>query len=383
MVILPATLGLLSVASLTYVAFSIFRVAQFGRRAAPRDVELPPLTILKPVCGLDAELYENLRSFCMQDYPDYQVVFSVAEDDDPALPVVRRLIEELPERDLDLVIDSQQIGSNRKISNIANGYNKARHDLLVIADSDMHVGPGYLRDVAGAFSEENVGAVTCLYKGRPATPDFASRLGSAFINEWFLPSVLVAAAFQDLRYCFGATMAVRREMLERIGGFPALAAVLADDYQLGKLVSDLGYRIELSPYVVENVVSEQGIKALFNHELRWARTVGSVQPLGYAFSIVTHALPVSILYLVVAAASWPSVAAVGTAISLRVLMQYISRRSLHIQDPVRPWLVPLRDLLSFAVWTASFFGNSVSWRTHSFKVDNGGQMILNERKEIL
>lgn len=383
MVILPATFGLLSLASLSYVAFSIIRVAQFGRRVAPRDVELPPLTVLKPVCGLDAELYENLRSFCTQDYPEYQVVFSVSEDDDPALPVVRRLIEELPERDLALVIDSQQIGSNRKISNIANGFKKARHDLLVIADSDMHVGPGYLRDIAGAFGEENVGAVTCLYKGRPAKPDLASRLGSAFINEWFLPSVLVAAAFQDLRYCFGATMAVRRELLERIGGFPALAAVLADDYMLGKRISDLGYSIELSPYVVENVVSEQGIKALFNHELRWARTVGSVQPLGYAFSIVTHALPVSILYMVVAAASWPSVAAVGAALSLRVLMQYVSRRSLHIQDSPRPWLVPLRDLLSFAVWTASFFGNSVSWRTHSFKVDNGGQMILNERKETL
>jgi len=383
MVILPATLGLLSLASLTYVAFSIYRVAKFGRRAVARDVELPPVTVLKPVCGLDAELYENLRSFCTQDYPDYQVVFSVAEADDPALPVVHRIIEELPERDIDLVIDGQQIGSNRKISNIANGYKKARHDLLVIADSDMHVGPGYLRDVVSAFGDENVGAVTCLYKGRPATPDLASRLGSAFINEWFLPSVLVAAAFQDLRYCFGATMAVHRDLLERIGGFPTLAAVLADDYMLGKRISDLGYRIELSPYVVENVVSEQSVKALFNHELRWARTVGSVQPLGYLFSIVTHALPVSILYLIVTAASWPSVAAVGAALSLRILMQYVSRRSLHIQDPLRPWLVPLRDLLSFAVWTASFFGNSVSWRTHSFTVDNGGQMILNERKETL
>lgn len=383
MVILPVALGLLSLASLTYVGFSIYRVAKFGKRAAPRDVELPPVTILKPVCGLDAGLYENLRSFCMQDYPDYQVVFSVSKADDTAVPVVRRIIEEFPGNDIDLVIDSHLIGSNRKISNIANGYKQARHDLLVIADSDMRVSAGYLRDIAGAFGDENVGAVTCLYKGRPARPDLASRLGSAFINEWFLPSVLVATAFRKINFCFGATMAVRRGILERIGGFPVLATVLADDYMLGKLVSNLGYRIELSPYVVENIVSEKDIKALFHHELRWARTVNSVQPMGYTFSIVTHVLPVSILYMIVAAASWPSVAAVGAALTLRVLMQFVSRRSLHIQDPVRPWLVPLRDLLSFAVWIASFFGNSVSWRTHSFTVDNGGQMILNERKENL
>ena len=383
MVILPATLGLLSLGSLTYVAFSIFRVAMFGRRAAARDVELPPLTVLKPVCGLDAELYENLRSFCVQDYPDYQVLFGAAEADDPAVPVVRRLIEEFPGRDIALVIDSHQIGSNRKVSNIANSYEQARHDLLVIADSDMRVDAGYLREVAGTFADEKTGAVTCLYKGRPANPDLASQLGSAFINEWFLPSVLVAAAFQDIRYCFGATMAVRRDVLERIGGFPVLATVLADDYALGKLVSDLGYRIELCPYVVENVVSEQGMKALFNHELRWARTVRSVQPLGYTFSIVTHALPVCILYLAVTAASWLSVMAVSAAVSLRVLMQYVSRRSLHVRDPLRPWLVPARDLLSFAVWTASFFGNGVSWRRHSFTVDNSGQILLNEQKEIL
>jgi ceramide glucosyltransferase len=383
MVILATIFGLLSLSSLTYVGYSIYRVAKFGRRTAPRGAELPPVTVLKPVCGLDAGLYENLRSFCVQDYPDYQLVFSASEADDPAVSVVRRIIEEFPGRDIDLVIDSYQIGSNRKISNIANGYKQARHDLLVIADSDMRVNAGYLRTIVSAFGDEKVGAVTCLYKGRPARQDLASRLGSALINEWFLPSVLVAAAFRDIRFCFGATMAVRREVLERIGGFPVLATVLADDYMLGKLVSELGYRIELSPYVVENVVSEPGIKALFRHELRWARTVNSVQPMGYAFSIVTQALPVSLLYLAVTAASWPSVAVVGAAVSLRVLMQYVNRRSLHIRESLQPWLVPVRDLLSFAVWTASFFGNTVSWRTHSFTVDNGGQMILNERKESL
>jgi len=380
---LSAAIGMLCLVSLAYVAFTVMRVAAFGRRARPVPRATPPVTVLKPVCGLDPELYENLRSFCEQDYPDYQVLFGVADADDPAVPEVRRLLADYPDRDLDLVIDDHLIGVNRKVSNVANLYPRARHDLLLIADSDMRVGPDYLRSIAAEFDDPGTGAVTCLYKGRPAGPDLASALGCAFINEWFLPSVLVAATFGDLHYCFGATMAVRRDLLERIGGFQALAPHLADDYMLGRLVSDAGYKVALSPYVVENLVSEPGLRGLFRHELRWARTVRSVQPLGYSLSAVTHALPVCILYLVVTPAPWLGVAAVAAALSLRILMQCVSRRSLHTGVPVRPWLAPLRDLLSFAVWTASFFGKDVSWRRHSFQIDHNGHMVLNGHKETL
>jgi len=383
MVILSHILGALSLASLTYIAFSIFRVARFGGRRWPEDAPLPPLTVLKPVCGLEAELYENLRSFCLQDYPEYQVLFGVADAGDPALEVVRRLIAELPDKDLDVVVNDQLIGGNRKVSNVANLYPRARHDVLIIADSDMRVDSNYLRAIAAGFADNNTGAVTCLYRGRPAGSGFASVLGSAFINEWFLPSVLVAVTFGNIRYCFGATMAVRRELLERIGGFPALASQLADDYLLGKLVSDAGYRVELSPYVVENIVSEPDLTALFRHELRWARTVRSVQPVGYTLSVVTHALPVCILYLAVTAAHWLGAAAVAAALALRILMQCVTRRSLHTGMPVRPWQVPVRDFFSFAVWIASFFGKNVSWRRHSFAIDNNGNMVLNGHKETL
>ncbi|MEJ2761258.1 MAG: bacteriohopanetetrol glucosamine biosynthesis glycosyltransferase HpnI [Gammaproteobacteria bacterium] len=383
MTILSVIAGLLSLVSLSYVGFSILRVAAFGRRAAGRNGITPPVTILKPVCGLDAELYDNLRSFCTQDYPDFQVLFGLADAEDPALPVIRRLIGEFPERDIDVVIDGHLLGTNRKVSNLANMYPRARHDILVIADSDMRVGPDYLRVVAGAFADEKVGAVTCLYRGRPARGNLASSLGSAFINEWFLPSALVAAGVQEIRYCFGATMAVRRVLLERIGGFATLAPLLADDYMLGNLVSDMGYRVELSPYLVENIVSERNLRALFRHELRWARTVRSVRPLSYTFSLITHALPMSLLYLGVTARPWLGVAAVAAALSLRVLMQYVGRRSLDIRMPLRPWLVPLRDLLSFAVWAASFLGNNISWGRHHFQVDDNGQIVLSQRKETI
>lgn len=383
MTILSVIAGLLSLGSLSYVGFSILRVAAFGRRTGEHNGITPPVTILKPVYGLDAELYENLRSFCDQDYPDFQVLFGLADADDPALPVIHRLIGEFPELDIDIIIDDHLHGSNRKVSNLANMYPHARHDILVIADSDMRVGTDYLQVVAGAFADEKVGAVTCLYRGRPAQGDLASVLGSAFINEWFLPSVLVAAGVQQIRYCFGATMAVRRSLLERIGGFATLAPLLADDYMLGSLISDMGYRVELSPYVVENIVSEHSLGELFRHELRWARTVRSVRPLSYTFSFVTHALPMSLLYLGVTSTTWLGVAAVTAALSLRVLMQAVSKRSLDTRMPVRPWLVPLRDLLSFAVWAASFLGNDISWRRHRFQVDDNGQMVLNEQKDII
>ncbi|HTT08604.1 MAG TPA: bacteriohopanetetrol glucosamine biosynthesis glycosyltransferase HpnI [Gammaproteobacteria bacterium] len=365
--------------SLGYVAYAMWRLSQFKALVPqPGVTALPPVTILKPVCGLDTGLYENLRSFCEQDYPQYQIVFGVRETSDPAVAVVRRLMKEYPHRDLGLVVNATVIGSNYKVSNLANMTHAARHDILVIADSDMKVEKNYLRALAIEFADPGVGAVTCLYRG-VAAGGLASRLSAMAINEWFLPSVLVALRFRKLDFCFGSTMAVRREALAATGGFAPLASLLADDHMLGKRISGAGYKVVLCPYIVDNIVSEPDFKSAFRHELRWARTILSLEPVGYACSAITYAVPVTLFCAVLSTwagrletSAW---GLAGAAVCLRMLMHFIARWRLHIREPATPWLSPVRDLLGFFVWAMSFLGRGVSWRGRRFSIDKGGQLF--------
>lgn len=362
-----------AVAALLYTCFALFRL---GRMTAPRagpNPHQPPLTVLKPVCGLDYELYENLASFCAQDYPHYQVIFCATSSEDTALPVVRRVIAEHPELDLQVAIGAAAGGANGKIANLVNALPLVRHDLLVIADSDMRVDRRYLSCIAQAFDAAGTGAVTCLYKGAPA-PDLPSRLAAMYINESFLPSVLVATAIEPLRYCFGATMAVSRQALEEIGGLTRLGEFLADDYMLGKLVSDRGWRVRLAPCVVENRVHEASLGHLLHHEVRWGRTMRSARPLGYGLSILSQPLPLALGVVALAPTSATGLVLAAAAIALRVAVHYRARRSLGLTDPARPWLVPLRDLLCFGVWLASLGGRRVRWRDSGFQVAADGRM---------
>jgi ceramide glucosyltransferase len=361
------------VVSAIYLACSLGLLRAFARRRDEPDPHRPPATILKPLRGREARLYDNLRSFCEQDYPVFQVVFGVRDPSDPAVDVVGRLIRELPDRDLALVIDDRLIGANHKVSNLANMYEAAKYDRLVIADSDMRVGPTYLATVLGPLQDPSVGVVTCLYSGR-SLHGIWSALGAMFVQEWFLPSVLVGRVLRPDRFCFGATMAVRRQSLEAVGGFPALAPYLADDYVLGELLNRHRLRVWLSSYVVENTVAEPTLARLFSHELRWARTIRTVQPLGYALSFLTHAIVLAGLYLLLSSASTLSVAVMGGALALRICMHYAVRAQLRIREPARPWLVPVRDVLCFIVWVASFFGRSVRWGEETFWVAADGRL---------
>ncbi len=364
-------------ASLGYLAFAILCVMRFKHPPGRRLAAPPPVTVLKPICGLDAGLRDNLRTFCDQDYPCFQVIFGVASSTDPAIPVIETVISEFPDRDLRLCIDARTAGANLKVSNLANIYPNASHDLIVIADSDMRVGPDYLNAVVAAFEDPEVGAATCLYTGT-ATGGLASRLGAVFINEWFLPSVLVAHALQPIRFCFGATIAIRRELLDRIGGFARLAPLLADDYMLGKLVCELGYKVKLTSYLVENIVQEADLRSLFLHELRWARTVRTVQPYGYLLSFVTYPMPMALLFLPVAPSIGLGLGAIATAILLRLIMHRCAGRRLLSKHHVTPWLLPLRDVLSFAVWGTSFLGRHVHWRHQTFAVTANGGLTIQE-----
>ena len=363
-------------ASQLYVVVAIHCI--FRRERAVRPLHTAsPVTVLKPLCQAEHNLRENLLSFCLQDYPTYQIIFGVQDAGDPALNEVRNLIREHPELDISVVIDGSVSGSNLKVSNLVNMYRSAKHDLIVIADSDMRVGSDYLAAVVAEFHDPTVGAVTCLYSGT-AKSGLASRLGAMFINEWFVPSVLVATSFSDLRFCFGATMAVRREALAAIGGLEALNHQLADDHMMGKLVADLGYKVRLCPYIVENLVDEPSLEALFRHELRWARTVRTVQPIGYAMSFVTYAIPMSILVSIGIEASldWDamSLLVIWIALSLRVIVHFAVGWTLKSYRPTDLFLIPIRDVLSFAVWMASYAGSNVAWKNQKFYVHADGRM---------
>jgi ceramide glucosyltransferase len=301
---------------------------------------------------------------------------------DPAAEIARNIIAMLPDRDISLIVDSRVIGPNLKVSNLANMYEAAKHDVFVIADSDMRVDASYLRTVVAPFREPDVGVVTCLYRGTPAG-GLASRLGTMGINEWFLPSVLVALAFEELRFCFGATMAIRRAVLQAIGGFASIAHNLADDHVLGQLAARHGYRTRLSAYLVENIVGETGIRGLLRHEMRWARTIRSARPVGYAFSFVTYTVPMICVSVLVNAAALhrPIVAAISGLCTLlaRFALHGVveSRMDDHtcnaLMRRVQAWcLVPVRDVLGFLVWAASFLGSQVTWKGHEFSVGPGG-----------
>ena len=355
-----------------YLAASVWAVRRF--LASPLRYSGParPVSILKPLCGEDADLEANLRSLCTQEHPQAQVVFGVREASDGAVAVVRRLMAEFPAADLTLIVDGRRRGGNLKVANLRNMLPAARHDVLVIADSDMRVGPGYLTEVTGPLADPAVGLVTCLYRGVCAG-GLWSRLACLHVNHGFLPGAAVGEAFGAGAGCFGATIALRRNMLERIGGFAAIADDLADDYALGAAVRRCGGRIEVSRHLVDNVIVEPSFSALFRHELRWARTIRQVAPLGFMGSIVTQPVALAFLALCLGALPVAAPAAFLMALFWRIATVRFVDRALDL-PPTPLWLVPVRDLLSFGVFVASFFARRVAWRDTIFKVDPKGRL---------
>lgn len=335
----------------------------------------PPVTILKPLCGAEPETYACLRSFCDQQYPQFQIIFGVADAADPAVRVVHRLQREYPNIDLQISIDRRQHGSNRKVSNLINMMPLGCHDLLVLADSDVCVTPDYLLSVVGPLADRSVGIVTCTYRGRPRG-GLWSFLGSLFINDWFVPSVRVAAASGSRSFAFGATIALRREVLSRIGGFKSIANHLADDYRLGELSRRAGLRTVLSNVVVETVVSEITFRQLVRHELRWLRTIRAVNPLGYGFSFLTFSFPVAALGSVLAEGSLATLGMLATTTVARWLLHVSTRRP--DAPSAQVLLLPMRDLLSLGLWGWSFVTRRVHWRDSHFDIARDGSARLVE-----
>ncbi len=361
-----------------YLVGAAVAVRRFAGRRSAIAAAQPPVSVLKPLHGDEPGLCENLRSFAEQDYPERQIVLGVNDPRDAALAAAQALIRDFPGGDVALVVDRTIRGSNHKVSNLANMLPAARHDILVLADSDMRVGRRYLAAITAPLNDPGVGIVTCLYRG-VSTGGIWSELGALHINFTFLPGALVDEALGVGRGCFGATIALRRQALERIGGFARFRNELADDHRLGEAVRAEGLNVVLSHYVVETRVSEPTLAALWRHELRWARTVRGVAPLGYAGSIVTHPLAVAALATAVTRFGLTAWVFLAITFLIRWVGAKVTAGALGLPMP-RPWLLPVRDALSFAVFVASFFGRRVFWRDQNFRVEPSGRMTVDGDK---
>ena len=363
---------LLAVVSTVYWGYALACVARFRRRRPPESGARPPVTVLKPLCGVHPALYESLRSFCAQEYPQFQIVFGVRDPADPAVDVVNRLMDEFRDRHLKLVVNDREVSANPKVSNLVNLYESAEHDVLVLADSDIRVGPDYLRTVVAPLGDPGVGLVTCLYRADGSGRGWGA-LARLFIEEWFFPAALVSAT-GTMRHGFGATLVFRRRTLEAVGGFQAVGAYLADDYMLGERIAARGERVVLSPHVVETRVVERSFGALFLHELRWSRTMRAVRPLGYFGAALTYGFVWSALAIALTGAAWPALLVAAAHVGVRLALHVGARRALGQERPASLWLLPARDALSLVLWAAAFTGRTVRWGGRRFVIDVFGRL---------
>jgi ceramide glucosyltransferase len=348
-------------------------------RSAPHEVRTwPPVSVMKPLHGAEALLADALETFFQQDYPALQLVFGVQRADDPAAAIVHHLCARYPHVDATLVIDPKTHGANGKIGNLINMLPFAKHAVLVISDSDMHVAADYIRQVAAALGKPGTGLVTSLYVGRPVVPGVVSALGAAYINQIFASGAVMARMLgrQD---CLGATMALRRATLQRVGGFEALVPYVADDGVLGRLVHATGQRVAMAATVPATTVPETDLFALFSHELRWARTIRAMAPAAFLLSAVQF--PVFWALLAVALVPhhiWP-VALLALAILVRAVSGRRIERALGAAV-TPPWLVPLRDVLSVVVMAASLCGRTVAWRGQVLSTAPDRALVTREQR---
>ena len=376
LVMISQLLFLVAVLSSVYLLAAAVSTYRFKAGETAPQPSLTPVTILKPLCGDEPNLKEHLRSFCLQDYPTFQIVFGVQDADDKALDAVRSLIEEFKNVDIAVVVDHTRLSHNLKVANLQNMLAAAKYDYLVMADSDTRVKKDYLTSVSGPLGDPSVGAVTCIYRGI-SDGGFWSTFGCMHINFGFLPQAILADMLGMGGGCFGATIAMRRDMLERIGGFSTIGNMLADDHELGLHIRRHNKKVILSRHVIDSMISENSLKSLFRHETRWARTIHMVHPSGYIGSLFTHPTAFAVLALAFNPFFQQSFYGLAGVLSLRFLTALFGSRTLGLSKRLF-WTLPVRDLLSFAVFLNGFFYGTVKWRTNTFRVGANGRITLDE-----
>ncbi len=359
-----------------YALLSAVLVGRFMQEAPRAPAASPAVTILKPLHQGEPDLARNLETFFAQDYAgDVQILFGVHEQADPAIDIVRALQAKYPHMDTAIVADTALYGANAKISNLINMLPAARHDTLVLSDSDIAVGPKWLAQVTAALARPGVGIVTCLYTGEPAKDGHKlwSSLAAMGMSYTFLPNAVLGTSLGLATPCFGSTIALKRQTLEEVGGFAAFADQLADDYEMGRAVRAKGYTLAIPAMGVGHTAAENSVRELIRHELRWTRTIRLVNPAGHLGSFVTHGFVFALMAVLFLDANAVSLALLAAALGARLLLK--ARIDGHFGTNGGPyWLMPLRDLLSFAVFVASLFGETVHWRGTHFAVEPSGAM---------
>jgi ceramide glucosyltransferase len=348
-------------------------VAAWRFRAAPEPPAdfAPPVSIFKPLHGLERECHELLAGFCRQDYPLYEVLFGVAHAEDPVVPVVRRLQAEFPDLPIRLLIADRHYGANKKVDSLDKMHREMRHEFLAVSDGDMRVGPDYLRRIIAHFRDPDVGLVTCFYRAEPGgtLPSVFEAIG---ITGEFHPSAMVARMLEGVRFAFGSTMATRKSLLEAIGGFPVMADA-SDDYELGRRVAGLGKRVVISPYVVHTVLPADTWRTMVQRQFRWTCCTHASRSRGHTGLILTYGFPFLLAGLALAPHSGLVWSFLCAWLVLRLGAAWIANR-LVLHDPVLDrylLLTPVRDLLTFGMWAASFFYRRATWRGEQIRLENG------------
>lgn len=376
MAIVPVLLLLILTGSLAYCALVIFAAHHYLAARPPDSHGQVPISILKPLAGADEGLESNLRSFFLQDYPAFELLFAIRNQSDPALPIVEKLRREHPGVPARVLLTGDAPYANDKVYKLDRMAAEARHDLLVMSDSDICVTPGMLRAIAAEFQDERLGVATCPYRAVPGI-SFWSTLEAVGMNTEFLAGVLAARVVEGMKFAVGPTMVMRKAALRSIGGFDSVKDYTAEDFVLGKLAFEKGWRVSLSSYVIEHRIGSEDFRTNFRHRLRWVRTTRRSRPAGYVGEVFTNPLPIGLLLLAFEPDAWPLLV---LALALRAAAAWaVAGGVLH--DPLtmrRWWLVPLQDLVSFAFWLCGFFGNTVIWRGRKIRLRADGKCELQE-----
>lgn len=358
--------------------YQLFAIAaclwHLRRRSASLPLLNPPVSILKPIRGSDPGFYAAIRSQAIQEYPQFEILFGIRDPDDPAAPEIQRLIHDFPTIPIRLIVCSQG-APNRKVGVLMDLAREARHPLFIVSDSDITVPVGYLRDVTAPLADPSIGLVTCLYRAEAS--DWPSRFEALAISTDFAPSTLVAPFVGVSEFGLGSTLAFRREDLDRIGGFAAIAGHLADDYQIGRKLHSLGLRNLISGVVVSTRLSAESWRAAWQHQLRWARTIRLSRGGGYAGLPVTFAT----FWAAVAAACglwWVALALLAIRFAMAITSGWFVLRSADVWKYF--YLIPLRDMCGVAIWAAGLFGDTVEWRGRRLKLDAEGRIIAADER---
>jgi ceramide glucosyltransferase len=378
--LLLAGVGLLSCT--VFLGLTVVAVLRFRRRKQylkSSDSSLPPVTLLKPLCGIEPNLEANLESFLRQDYPNFEIIFGTRDANDPALDVAMSVCNRHPGIKVKVVFSGEPDRPNAKVCSLEKMYAAASHDYLVISDSDVGVQPNYLREIVGPLLNPQVGMVTCVYRGVP-TGGIWSQLEALGMSVEMTSGVIVADMLEGMRFALGPTMAIRRQVLDAVGGFGVLANYCADDYVLGHLVHASGHSVSLSRHVIEHFVIDRSLKASLQHQARWMKSTRFSRPKGHIGSGLTFAMPFGLLAGL--AGFWAQRPLLGGALLAWAVLNRIiisiavgwgvvrDRRALRYC-----WLYPIHDFLGFCFWCASFLSRTIVWRGEQYRLELGGTMV--------